>query len=247
MTAPLDYTSHSGYRSGYVKVTQNKGRTETEEYNFNNAYLNQTHDYVYETDSSGEIYPDNRVVQLKFKRNKSDSTPYETLKYNYDELGRVTHRYLIGQNTSGNYFRDIYSYKARNARNSCNCVYQEGTTNYLSSIQYRCGSVSGTEFVDYDKNGNIIKIQDGLKVTTYSYDSLNRLIGEENGFIGKNYFYSYDADGNLKEVYTKANTSEAWEKREVYNYSSTNVNQLISITEYDLTNNTSQVKSIASS
>ena len=149
--------------------------------------------------------------------------------------------------SSTEYLYESYGYKNRLGKNSCNCTYQEGSTNYLSTIQYRCKNVYGTESADYDKNGNIKKITDANKSVTYSYDDINRLVSEENGFIGKNHYYSYDADGNLGDVYTQANSSKTWEKKESYHYASGNKNRLVSITEYDMVNNTSREVSIAGS
>ncbi|MDE6442403.1 MAG: hypothetical protein K2L12_06615 [Clostridia bacterium] len=50
----------------------------------------------------------------------------------------------------------------------------------------------------YDGNGNIIKImQGGVLQAQYSYDTLGRLIREDNNALGKSYFYTYDNNGNI--------------------------------------------------
>lgn len=246
----FDYVSQHGYREGYEKQERDDGgRTSTEAYSYNNAYINQSYRYIYDMDNRGVVIPDNRVKEIWLHKDLKTEDVFEELEYSYDELGRITKKRLKGRNSismSSEYFRETYSYKPRNGLNNCNETVPEGSTNYLSSIQYRCGSISGTEFVDYDKNGNISRIQEGSKVVTYEYDGLNRLIGEENGFIGKKYFYSYDADGNLKEVCTRGYNSASWEKRAVYSYASGNVNELLKITEHNLTNNTSREIEIGS-
>ncbi len=48
-------------------------------------------------------------------------------------------------------------------------------------------------------------------------------------------------------MYTQANSSKTWEKKESYHYASGNKNRLVSITEYDMVNNTSREVSIAGS
>ena len=51
---------------------------------------------------------------------------------------------------------------------------------------------------EYDKNGNIVKIsENGLLTVRYAYDSVSRLIREDNRALGKTWLYSYDNKGNI--------------------------------------------------
>ena len=250
----FDYVSTSGNSAqGYYTIEQKTeldegGRVSIERYDLHNSYLGHSYRYEYEKDSRGQVIPDNRLEEIQMCDTLSGKNAFATITLKYDELGRVTKEGLKPEtSSSAEYFYESYGYKNRLGKNSCNCTYQEGSTNYLSTIQYRCKSVYGTESADYDKNGNIKKITDANKSVTYSYDDINRLVSEENGFIGKNHYYSYDADGNLGDVYTQANSSKTWEKKESYHYASGNKNRLVSITEYDMVNNTSREVSIAGS
>ena len=250
----FDYVSTSGNSAqGYYTIEQKTeldegGRVSIERYDLHNSYLGHSYRYEYEKDSRGQVIPDNRLEEIQMCDTLSGKNAFATITLKYDELGRVTKEGLKPEtSSSAEYFYESYGYKNRLGKNSCNCTYQEGSTNYLSTIQYRCKSVYGTESADYDKNGNIKKITDANKSVTYNYDDINRLVSEENGFIGKNHYYSYDADGNLGEVYTQANSSKTWEKKESYHYASGNKNRLVSITEYDMVNNTSREVSIAGS
>lgn len=50
----------------------------------------------------------------------------------------------------------------------------------------------------YDGNGNITQImQGGVLQAKYTYDTLGRLIREDNKYMNKSYFYTYDNNGNI--------------------------------------------------
>ena len=49
----------------------------------------------------------------------------------------------------------ILSIRNKRDINICNEAEESGSTNYVSGIQYRCGSETGTEFAEYDRNGNV--------------------------------------------------------------------------------------------
>ncbi len=244
----FDYSTLSSSEGGveYRSELDEGGRVIKEKYTLSGLSLNHSYQYEYEKNGEGEVIPDNRITEIRMYDKAEGTSAVDTLTLKYDELGRVTKEGLKPEtSSSAEYFYESYGYKKRFGKDSCNNTYQEGSTNYLSTIQYRCKNVYGTESADYDKNGNIKKITDANKSVTYSYDDINRLVSEENGFIGKNHYYSYDADGNLGEVYTQANSSKTWEKKESYHYASGNKNRLVSITEYDMVNNTSREVSIA--
>ena len=73
---------------------------------------------------------------------------------------------------------------------------KEGThaTRMPKQITYPSANISYT----YDGNGNITRImQDGVLQAQYQYDTLGRLIREDNNAFGESYFYSYDNNGNI--------------------------------------------------
>jgi len=65
----------------------------------------------------------------------------------------------------------------------------------------------------YDCMGNIIGVcENGIPVSSYEYDSLGRLVRENNKKFGKTYFFTYDRNGNIlakyEYAYTKVDTDE---------------------------------------
>ena len=49
----------------------------------------------------------------------------------------------------------------------------------------------------YDANGNITSVSDGTYSTTYSYDSANQLVRENNHAANATWVYTYDDAGNI--------------------------------------------------
>ena len=241
----IDYVSRRGKWTGLEREERDAGERVTKEiYSVSEIYMSQTYGYEYET-REGAVIPDNRIKRMVMYGDATGSHQTETTEYSYDELGRVTKREYIG-NKSGTsaYLYETYSYRPRKGLNICHQAEESGSTNYVSGIQYRCGSETGTEFAEYDRNGNISRIQLGTMITTYKYDGIDRLTEEENGFILKTSHYGYDGSGNIREVYTKAKNGAAWETREAYQYDANHPDRLTKITTYDLTNNTSSEKTI---
>ena len=94
----------------------------------------------------------------------------------------------------------------------------ERSTNVPSSVYYDSFSsgvkTSSTNIkYKYDSSNNITEIiENGVLVNKYQYDSLNRLIREDNRKLNKSFFFAYDNNGNLlskKETnYTLAKKDE---------------------------------------
>lgn len=94
----------------------------------------------------------------------------------------------------------------------------EHSTNVPSSVCYDSFSsgvkTSSTNIkYKYDASNNITEIrEDDLLINKYHYDSLNRLIREDNRKLNKSFFFTYDNNGNLlakKETdYTLAKKDE---------------------------------------
>ena len=59
----------------------------------------------------------------------------------------------------------------------------------------------------YDKNGNILTASNGTYLTTYTYDSANQLVREDNQRKGKSYTWTYDNAGNILTFNTYAYTT----------------------------------------
>ncbi len=74
------------------------------------------------------------------------------------------------------------------------------TSNLVSSLSFSANNIINDKlYYKYDRNGNITEIRNhiNLLIARYSYDSLHRLIREDNYQLGKTFTYSYDAGGNI--------------------------------------------------
>ena len=106
-------------------------------------------------------------------------------------------------------YRDEYSYLN---------VDSNQTTSYISRIDYyqSQGGVANlikSTYINYDNNGQISSIRygdlNGANNNTgvsYSYDSCDRLVSENNVELGKNITYVYDDNGNIQSA-TKTDVS----------------------------------------
>ena len=88
----------------------------------------------------------------------------------------------------------------------------------------------------YDKNGNITRIQDrsgsgAVKTDTFCYDERNQLIREDSQTQNKTFVYEYDLGGNLTEVkeyaYTAGELPAFPERTETGSYASVWKDQLV--------------------
>ena len=88
----------------------------------------------------------------------------------------------------------------------------------------------------YDKNGNITRIQDrsgsgAVKTDTFCYDERNQLIREDSQTQNKTFVYEYDLGGNLTEVkeyaYTAGELPAFSERTETGSYASVWKDQLV--------------------
>ena len=138
--------------------------------------------YTYGDAAVGEM-PD-QVYSVSY----GDNT--ETV-YAYDDLGRLTTQTVNLDNAS---FANTYTYLDVNA---------DRTTTLVSTYTTKTGTYSYT----YDNVGNITEIvftpidpTQSTKTVSYHYDSLNRLIRENNEFAGKTWFYYYFGIGNICDV-----------------------------------------------
>lgn len=92
------------------------------------------------------------------------------------------------------------------------------TSDMISSIRY--GSIQNGKFsisegvrYKYDASGNITeKWENGKLAAVYAYDSLNRIIREDNVFFQKTWLFSYDTNGNrttkITLPFTRQRTNE---------------------------------------
>ncbi len=74
-------------------------------------------------------------------------------------------------------------------------------TNMPATVWYATGKdINESIKYTYDRCGNISEIREnGHLKTKYTYDSLNRLIREDNKYCGTTFVFSYDQNGNITE------------------------------------------------
>jgi len=93
-----------------------------------------------------------------------------------------------------------------------------GTQDFIAQdfvkVNTPSGLVTETYNYEYDDKGNIISIDTDDKLTRYQYDSLNRLVREDNPQLKKTMVYKYDTGGNIL-------------LRKTYNY---NINDMVHLT-----------------
>ena len=89
-------------------------------------------------------------------------------------------------------------------------------TNMPASVWFGGGNVIKDSIkYKYDSCGNICEImQNGHIAARYKYDSLNRLIREDNKDLNKTTIYTYDANGNIVERCEYAYTNKATDEQE---------------------------------
>jgi RHS repeat-associated protein len=102
----------------------------------------------------------------------------------YDNLGRIKKLKL------GN---DLLSHQFSYLSNG------DHTTNLISNVQYAYNGITRENHkYAYDKCNNITRItENGNLLVRYSYDSLNRLVREDNKRLNFTKKYAYDSNGNI--------------------------------------------------
>jgi RHS repeat-associated protein len=123
---------------------------------------------------SSSALSENEILTMYYKN---------IVNYSYDILGRMNSKTT---NTGLFSYKSEYTYVSGTATNS--------TTSKVASIKNNNGVPITYE---YDANGNIKKITQGIMNITYYYNELNELIQEDNQVLNKTMIYSYDAGGNL--------------------------------------------------
>ncbi len=168
------------------------------------AKLSQTYSYSY-------FYKDNAARSLDYisipvviEREKADGNTEEvTVVYKFcpltDVNGRNTGREIIGDTTKIATEYITYRKVGDHATNMPATVWFGNGNTIKDSIKYK-----------YDSCGNICEItQNGHLFARYKYDSLNRLIREDNKGLNKTLIYTYDANGNIVERCEYAYTNKA--------------------------------------
>ena len=180
---------------GYSETAEGFTHTVGYKYNSDNNLIELTEDIDgTERTTTYDYDKDNRTTSV--------TTDGTTVEYTYDAFGRVTQQVtkIKGENEETPDTVILTEYFTYTAPSS--------TTTSAQVATYRTvgGSYDITYSYTYDKNGNIRTVSDGTNTTTYSYDSANQLIREDNQEKGKSYTWTYDNAGNILSFNTYAYT-----------------------------------------
>lgn len=217
--------------------TENMVNESSVEYNYdeNNMLSNVWYafDYTYNSTSSealfynyGYAYTDENdaltVLGIDFA-----NTTVADINYSYDNWDRLSNKNIVFAGAS-----NTVSYK-----------YKESSilvTEYESTVKKDSVIVAGKTYkYTYDNaNLNITEIRDanGNLLQKYTYDSLDRLIREDNSQTGKTYVFTYDNNGNIlsEKIYDYTTGSlDSVTPENTYTYGYTNENWKDQLTSYN--------------
>lgn len=154
----------------------------------------------------------------------TDNGTYNSFSYTYDGLNRLS---TSSHSVSGSTMNTIYAYSAGTNSDTTGLVgvivYIKGSNAFMPPLGYT-----------YDNNGNIATVSKNSTIhITYTYDSLNRLVREDNKDLNKTVTYTYDERGNILNKKTYAYTTGSLTNATVtdtvtYSYNSTWKDKLVS-------------------
>ena len=162
-----------------------------------------------------------RVVSIE--HSDADGKIVESLQYCYDADGRCIRassllgeeRYEYdkdGQLTSVRYPdspSEAFTYDAVGNRTTANgATYTVNNLNQYTAVSGGGGSQPSASAITYDKDGNMTSLTDAKGTTSYTYDTLNRLVAVSNPAAGINWSCQYDVFGNRVSVTDNGVTTE---------------------------------------
>ena len=138
--------------------------------------------------------PDAKLLNVNINKGENSTTNIVKQKVNYDKLNRIDNFSRLIPSTDRTLSNQFIYLKQGNH-----------TSNIISKINYsNDGIINDRLSYKYDKNGNIIEIREqGQLLARYKYDSLSRLIREDNKEFEKTITFEYDGGGNIlcKKLY----------------------------------------------
>ncbi|MCD2347840.1 DNRLRE domain-containing protein, partial [Clostridium guangxiense] len=178
-----DKVNNISYKYSYdladrlTKITDSKGNVYKNMYDKNNnmsgcreVVNGKTIETDYDYDKDNKI----SLVSLNFL--------YEYMRYDYDDLSRVSSEILkYGDST---YYVTKFDYLSGKDGSS---------TTRIGSIDNNGNKISYT----YDALGNISTTTQAGITIKYTYNELNEVTREDNGMLNKSIVYAYDAGGNI--------------------------------------------------
>ena len=178
------YFDLSGRTVGYSEIGADFTHTVGYEYdNINN--LTQLVESIGDSEktTSYAYDDDNRVTSV--------TTDGTTVEYSYDEFGRVSQQ--VTKNGDTVILTEYFTFTEPS---------DTATSGQVATYRTVSAGMDVTYSYTYDKNGNILTASNGTYLTTYTYDSANQLIREDNQRKGKSYTWTYDNAGNILSLET---------------------------------------------
>ncbi len=202
-----EYTYHSDYIHNGQRVICDFYKYDADD----NEILDHYYDYDSDNDkilsesysidgSSYETrytYGSNNVIQASIY-NKDNKLIYKN-NYTYDILDRIKHNTIALNAVSVCY---EYSYLQQD-ENTLDLISECVTKVEINNNDSKTYLMDTTSY-SYDVNGNIIEIYNDDNKITYHYDSLNRVIREDNSILNETKTYKYDKAGNILNIKTYA-------------------------------------------
>ena len=198
-----DYDEYTGKLTGYrvsgvgMSMHVFSAGSDKVKYEFDEGYLDYEDQITYD---------ENCLIEPRIVKAYNNSDWGIDWNISYDKLGRVNRR------------EEDYNFWLGECP-VMEVTYKPGT-GLKEQIKYSKKGYSETVSQKYDSRGNIVGITDeysgaftGKDEYEYSYDSLNRIVGEKvTGIISYSRTYAYDSEGNISRV-----TQDGEEER--YEYS----------------------------
>ena len=214
--------SENGYKqvtrienSNYLKTIGYDKLRRLKKLRLRNFFLDQTLLFYY---INGDKYNKEKLDKINISFNNVNLEK----SYTYDPLNRIIK----------------INYKNNNLTISKNYTYFTGnsyTSNVIKTITTQIGdNFLSIETLKYDSLGNITEIiyNSNTKIK-YTYDSIGRLIREDNDCLGRIYIYTYDNNGNIttkKEfAYPDANYEEEAMIETIYSYDEVYQDKLVGL------------------
>ena len=182
---------------------------------------NQTHSYEYDIEGREVLYSCGNYQKAKSYTNygeinseaytfTSTSQNANNLSYAY-EYSNDSKRSLLSIGLDG--LKENYTYDSLQRLKECEqvlgdrlfsqeyCFYKNGdrATDVINAVYYKKDSLVEDKFTyTYDSMKNVTSVsKNGNKIKEYKYDTIGRLVYENNIDIGKEISYNYDRQGNI--------------------------------------------------
>ena len=176
-----------------------------------NTYSDPSVGDRYTYDSSGNILThtdsNNKVTAYTYDgdNNIATATLPDGSVFTYDSTGEiVSEQYPNGVTNTTNYNIDGTISGVTSSNNNYSTQYGYDSNGNINQFTETFGTNVGNTTYTYDSIGNIKTISvGGVLRATYTYDTNNELIREDNAWLGESIVYGYDSNGNMltKKIY----------------------------------------------